>query len=127
MPKLKTESYSASAGDRTWLGSLHGLDSAQTVTIDPTDFAAKTKARVIPSGTPLALKAKKTVPYNAAATDDAGKLVGFLLTDQPADRGKVAAPMLDHGRIKIGRLPETFVVPASGNDLTTCTYVPKED
>ena len=124
MPKIKTEVFSA--GDQTWLGSLHGLEAARTMTIDPTDFTAKVRDKVISSGTALAVKDKKVVPYNQAGGDETAKLVGFLLTDQPSDRGKVAVPVLDHGRIKIAALPDTdFVIPAAGNDLTTCTYIPK--
>lgn len=124
MPKIKTESVSP--GDQTWLGSLHGLEAARTLTLDPADFTAKTRDRVIPSGTALAISSKKVVPYDQAGGGDSAKLVGFLLTDQPSDRGRLAVPVVDHVRVKIANLPDTgFAVPAAGNDLTSCVYIPK--
>ena len=114
MPKIKTESVSP--GDQTWLGSLHGVEAARTLTLDP----------VIPSGTTLAISGKKVVPYDQAGGGDSAKLVGFLLTDQPSDRGRLAVPVVDHVRVKIANLPDTgFAVPAAGNDLTSCVYIPK--
>ena len=92
----------------------------------PADFTAKTRDRVIPSGTALAISGKKVVPYDQAGGGDSAKLVGFLLTDQPSDRGRLAVPVVDHVRVKIANLPDTgFAVPAAGNDLTSCVYIPK--
>lgn len=124
MPKIKTEHFSA--GDQSWLATDRGLDSAVTMTLDPADFTAKIVDMVIPSGTALAVKETKTVPYDGAAGDDAAKLVGFLLTDQPADRGKLGVPVVTRVRVKVASLPDdTFTVPSADNDLTACTYVPK--
>lgn len=125
MPKLRTEILSV--GDQTWLGSLHGTDAARTLTIDPADFTTRVRDRTIPSGTALALSSGKVVPYDPAGAGDAAKLVGFLLTDQPADRGRVAAPVVDHVRVRVAGLPDAdFTVPPADKDLTACTYVPKE-
>ena len=111
----------------TWLGSAHGLRNARTMTLDPADFTAKVKDGVVPSGTAVAVVSGKLAPYNAAGSGDATKLVGFVLTDQSTTRGPVAAPVLDHGRIRLAGLPDTaFAVPAAANDLTTCVYVKKE-
>lgn len=126
MPKLKIEH--SSPGDQRWLGSLHGIDSARTVTIDPTDFTAKIVDKIIPSGTAVAVKGGKTVPYASNGSGGDEKLTGFILTDQPADAGKIAVPVVDHVRVKVGLLPDkTFVAPAAANDLTACTYLPKEN
>ncbi|WP_205570101.1 hypothetical protein [Actinomyces lilanjuaniae] len=122
MPKMRTEAFSP--GDQTWLGSLHGTDAARTVTLDPADFTAQAKDGVIPSGTALAHRDGRTVPWDPAAAE---ALAGFLLTDQPADRGRVAAPLVDRVRVVVGRLPDAaFEVPAPDRDATACTYVPRE-
>lgn len=114
--RLKTESFGS--GDMSWLGSSHGIRNARTVTIDPTAFAAKVKNGVIPSGTPVTITGGTATPY--AGT---GKFSGFLLTDQPGSGGKIAAPVIDHGRVKVKSLPETFTPPAAADDETTFVYV----
>lgn len=102
----------------SWLGSTHGLRNARTVTITPSDFSGKAKGGVIPSGTPVTITGGTAAPYAGS-----GKLSGFLLTDQPATGGKIAAPVFDHGRIVVAKLPESFTPPAATDDETTCTYV----
>lgn len=107
--------------DFTWLASAHGLREARTVTLDPTAFAAKAKDGVIPAGTPVTVAKGVATPYAAG-----GKFNGFLLTDQPATGGKVGAPVIDHGRVNVSRLPEAFEPPAAADDETTFVYIRKE-
>lgn len=100
------------AGDQRWLGSAHATDAAQTVTLDAAAFEAVAKNGVLPSGTPLKKgDAGKFEPVTAAGD----KLAGFLFTDQSLQpgRGDVVAPMVDHGRIRVDRLP------TSAFDVTT--------
>ncbi|VEG28039.1 hypothetical protein [Actinomyces howellii] len=125
MPKLRIEH--SSPGDQRWLGSLHGIDSARTVTIDPADFTARVVDKIIPSGTAVAVKGGKTVPYVSGGSGGEEKLTGFILTDQPADAGKIAVPVVDRVRVTVALLPDSgFTIPAAGNDLTACTYIPRE-
>lgn len=125
MPGFKSESFGA--GDQSWLGSTHGIRNARTEAFDPADFTSVTVSGTVPSGTALAKLAGKLVPYDAAAETDAGKLVGFLLTDQSATHGARGVPVLDHGRVKVANLPNSsFTPPAAAKDLTTIVFIPKE-
>ncbi len=107
MPGLKTETIGA--GDQSWLGSAHNIWNCQTVAPDPALFTLAAYPNGVPSGTPLGevTATGKLGPYNQGGADGRQTLAGFLFTDQkaPADRGW---PMLDHGRIKVNRLPVTF-------------------
>lgn len=107
--------------DMTWLGSAHGLRNARTVTVDPAAFTDQVKNGVIPSGTPVTVAKGVATPYAGS-----GKFSGFILTDQPVDAGKIGAPVLDHGRVNVGKLPVDFTVPAAADDETTIVYIPKE-
>lgn len=111
---LSVRNESFGAGDQTWLGSAHGTSSARTVTINR---SALTKATHFPenrlkSGFPLALVAGKCVPYNAAGSGGTEVLAGFLFTDQSVKDtgGDIVAPLLDHGRIRLSKLPVAGVL-----------------
>lgn len=98
-PKLTT--YGAT--DHRWLGSSHGTSSCQTVTLDHTALGAFADDKVIPAGIPLKKgTGGKYVPLTAAGDT----LAGFLFTAQEYTAGEdVVAPMLDHGRVRVDRLP----------------------
>ena len=115
------------SGDQSWLGSTHGLRNAQTMAFDPENFSDKAVGGVVPSGTPLAVHEKKLVPYDASGGSTKDVLVGFLLTDQPIKGGTRGVPVLDHGRVKIGNLPDkTFEAPTPEKNKTTIVFIPKE-
>lgn len=101
------------SGSQRWLGSAHGTDVAQSVTLDLskfTDFDGR-----IPAGLPL--KASAEGGKYEPVTDAGDALAGFLLTDQSfkAGAGDVIAPMVWHGRIRVSFLPEKAF------DVTTLT------
>lgn len=111
--QLNAVKESWGSDNQSWLGSSHATDNAQTVTLDGTKLSAFV-GKTIPSGIPLKKSESggKFEPV-AAAGDD---LAGFLFTAQSWDgKGDVVAPMLDHGRIKVGNLP------AAAFDVTTLT------
>ena len=95
--------------DLSWLGSAHATNNAQTITLDLTsgfadaDFYGK---GFIPSGVPVI---KLDSGLYGLYTEESGKpLAGFILTaqDNPGTTAtRVSAPLLDHGRIKVGNLP----------------------
>lgn len=130
MPKLRTESFGA--GDQSWLGSTHGMHEARTEVIDISAFTAGTHYPngYIPSGTAVALVAGMLVPYDKteATLTLAGILAGHLLTDQPVV-GTVdfAAPLLDHGRVRVGKVPYnntfTFAAPVAAAKRAATTIV----
>ncbi|QLF84146.1 capsid decoration protein [Gordonia phage Pytheas] len=106
---LRTETIGA--GDQSWLGSAHGTDACRTVTINR---SALTKATHFPdgrlkSGFALALVSGKYVPYNSAGSGGTEVLAGFLFTDQAVrdGGGDIVAPLFDHGRVKLAKLPST--------------------
>lgn len=133
MPRFRTEREYV-AGDMTWLGSGHGLRNARTAIVDISAFTAATHYPdgYIPSGTPVAEVAGVLVPYDAteATVTGAGVLAGFILTDQPLGVAPGAtatedfnAPLLDHGRVKVGNLPITFVAPTAAAKSAATTFV----
>ncbi|CAB0577082.1 hypothetical protein CIP107534_02415 [Corynebacterium diphtheriae] len=90
--------------NQKWLGSAHGTNACQTVTLDATKLTKFSKDGIIPSGIPLK---KGTGGKFEPVTEVSDKLAGFLFTTQ-SFKGKadVIAPMLDHGRIRVEYLPE---------------------
>lgn len=128
MPHVKTET--AGVGSLAWLASDHGIGNARTVMLDISGFdkTANYPNGYIPSGTPLALASGMVVPYTSAEATDtgAGILAGHLLTDQTVDGSGAdfAVPMLDHGRVKVSKVPkgtDTFAAPvkaAKGGNVT---------
>lgn len=131
MPRLSTETIST--GDMSWLGSAHGLRNARTVTLNLSAFTAGTyyPGGYIPSGTPVALAAGLLVPYDKTegTVTGAGILAGFILTDQPVvGTTNFAVPVLDHGRVKVAKVPYTagvftFTAPVAAAKGATTTFV----
>ena len=104
--------------DPSWLGSAHGLDSTETVTLDVSKFVEATHYPdgAILGGNPIA-KVTATGLYGPYTTADTttglGVLVGFLVGTQQVDgQTKLVAAMLTHGKIREARLP--FPVDAAG-------------
>jgi hypothetical protein len=119
-----------------WLGSNHGIRNARTEILDISAFTAGTHYPdgYIKSGTPVAKVGGVLVPYDAteATVTGAGILAGFVLTDIPlgVTPGATAVatedfnvPLLDHGRVKVGKLPVTFVAPAAAAKSANTQFV----
>lgn len=116
MSQFGIRSESFGAGDQSWIGSTHGIDSAKTVTLDPTAWAAKlTSDGVLKSGEAMAMSDGLAVPYVAGTNT----LVGFLLTDQTirANGGNATVPCVWHGRIILSKLPSTVAANATTSGL----------
>src|SRR5262245_58526304 len=115
---LRRESFGI--GDLTWLGSRHGVDNARTCTVDVSAFvsAGKVNNGYIKSGEPVKEAtvggSVLMVPYAGTGT-----LAGFLLTDVPVDprldpaTSDAVAPLLDHGRVVLSKLPSTVAANAT--------------
>lgn len=112
---FRTETFGA--GDQSWLGSAHGTDAARTGTINRSTLTKNTHYpdNTLKSGFPLALVSGKYVPYNSAGSGGTEVLAGFLLTDQSVkdSGGDIVAPILDHGRIKLSKLPVAVLATAT--------------
>lgn len=103
------------ADDQSWLGSAHATDAAQTITLDFSTFNTQHYPDGwLVSGLPL----KKTGEtaggqdlyglYSEGDGEEADVLAGFLFTPVklPHDtNGHAGAAILEHGRVKVGRLP----------------------
>lgn len=126
MPRMQTENYGS--GDTTWLGSTHAINSARTEMLDVSAFTAATHYPdgYIPSGTPVAKTGTGLVPYDAteATVTGAGILAGFVLFDQKVVGAyDFAVPLIDHGRVKVAKVPGTFVKPAAPAKVSATTIV----
>lgn len=129
MPKLRSETFGS--GDQTWLGSTHGIRNARTGIVDISTFTANTHYPdgYIRSGLPVALVDGKYVPYDVTVgtTTGAGVLAGHILTDQKIVGSEdFAAPIFDHGRVKVAKVAEIltgFVKPIAAKNATTILYI----
>lgn len=133
MPRFRTQ-QEVVTGDWTWLGSGHGIRNARTEILDISTFTAATHYPngYIPSGMPVAKVGGVLVPYDEteATVTGAGVLAGFILTDTPlfVAPGATATedtnvPLIDHGRVKVAKLPITFVAPAAAAKSAATTIV----
>lgn len=113
--------------DQSWLGSAHGTNSAQSVTLQTSAFTKATHYPngYFPSGLPLGkyatgANAGKFGPYTAGATDGTQTLAGFLFTATGAPRdgvSNVQGALLDHGRVIVARLPISVDATAQGTNV----------
>lgn len=122
MPRRREETFGT--GDQSWLGSAHGIWNCRTETLDVSKFTAANHYPdgYIPSGTPLTEAGGTVGPY---AND--GVLVGFLFTDLSVDAedDTLPVPVLDHGRVKVKRLPTADFTPPvlDANNATTVVFI----
>lgn len=128
MPRLTTESFGS--GDQSWLGSDHGIFNCRTESVDVSAFTAGTHYPngYIPSGFPVAKVGGLLVPYDKTegTVTGAGILAGHIFTDQRVvGTADFPAPLLDHGRVKAAKVPNSFVAPvaAAKAAATTIVYV----
>jgi len=129
MPKLQQETFGS--GDQTWLGSAHGIRNARTGIIDISAFTKSTHYPdgYIPSGFPVAVVNDLLVPYDptVGTTTGAGILAGHILTDQKVvGTADFAAPLLDHGRVKVAKVASilaNFAKPIPAKNATTIVYI----
>lgn len=106
-----TESFGSD--DQSWLGSAHGTDSTETISLDTSTFTPATHYPdgYFKSGIPLGeitATPGKYGPYDNAATDGRQTLVGFLFAAVKAPSVNTIDPsaaMLTHGKVRASRLP----------------------
>lgn len=108
---LRTNPTIVGNSDPSWLGSAHGTDATQSITLDISKFTKAThfpKGR-IKSGEPLGKITATGLygPYKSDATDGTDTAVGFLYGDVPVVDGDTALPaaILLHGQVKTANLP----------------------
>lgn len=129
MPRLKIETLGT--GDKSWLGSSHGIRNCRTATLNLSAFtsAGLYPNGYIPSGTPVALVGGLLVPYTSAeaTTTGAGVLAGHLFNDERVvGTGNFPAPLFDHGRVKAAKVPagtDAFTAPVAAAKRASQTIV----
>ena len=126
MPRLSTEL--TGGGDLSWLGSAHGISNARTEVLDVSAFTKATHYPdgYIKSGTPVAKVGGVLVPYDptVSVVTGAGVLAGFILTDQKVVGDKdFGVSVLDHGRVRVAKVPGGFVTPIADKSATTIVFI----
>lgn len=108
--ELGVRHSSVGQDDQSWLGSAHGTQATQTITIDTTTFtdAAHFTDGVggwLKSGLPLTVLRQENGQnvYGLWATTNA--LAGFLFTATQASADLVGGAILEHGRVRTAKLP----------------------
>lgn len=107
-----TETFGAE--NQSWLGSAHGTNECDTVTLDADKFVGTWADGIVPSGVVLGIVTGTglAVPYTDAGTHGAGSetAAGFLFTT--ADLGvvggvgqDVGAALFWHGEVVVASLP----------------------
>lgn len=110
--------------DQSWLGSEHGTQATESVTLDTSTFTAGTHypEGFFMSGIKLGkiTATGKYGPYDNAAADGRETLVGFLYAAVKApsvNTVDVAGAMLVHGKVRESRLPGGAVDAAGKTDV----------
>lgn len=96
--------------DRTWLGSAHGFEATDDVTLDADLFAGAlglTDGRIL-SGTVIGIVTASGLggPYDSGAGDGRETAVGVLQTTVPAMAGgRINAPIQTQGVLVAANMP----------------------
>ena len=106
---LGITSKSFGGGDDSWMGSRHGVETAQTITLDASAFTVTDD--IVKSGCPVALDGDLAVPYDPTPVTG-NTLHGFVIGDHSVADGDTPVAVLERGRIKTANLPVTFTPPA---------------
>lgn len=101
---IRTESYGG--GDDSWMGSRHGVDTAQTVTLDASAFTVTDD--IVKSGYPVEFDATSGL----AEPLTTGTLYGFVIGDHYIGNGDTPVAVLERGRVIVDNLPVSFTPPA---------------
>lgn len=124
MKLAQTTTVFSAAEDQSWLGSAHGTQEMDTITLDGDKFLATFPTGIVPSGVAVG-KITATglyAPYTDAATHGAGTdlLAGLLFTtiDLQGTTGATAtdspASLFWHGEVIESKLPVGHGVTAAG-------------
>lgn len=132
----------AAASSHEWLGSSHGTDATDSITLDGDRFLGAFPTGVVPSGVVLARDTVSglVVPYNPAFDADAvaagvqsqgaDVAIGHLMEDAhlggttAAAVGNVSAALLWHGQVIVAKLPAGHGLDAGARaDLPQIRYV----
>jgi hypothetical protein len=116
------------AENHEWLGSAHGTQEMESITLDHAAFLAVYTDGVVPSGVVVArnVAGTKVVPYATAAGDATGIAVGHLFTTTivPTDADTTGS-LFWHGSVIKSKLPTGHRLDAAAEaDLKHIHYRP---
>lgn len=109
---LRTEAFGVD--DQSWLGSAHGTDATESITLDTSAFTAGTHYTALGGHFKSGIALGKITatglygPYDGGAVDGREALAGFLYAAVPAPAAATTDPsgaMLVHGKVVTARLP----------------------
>lgn len=131
---LTTRTDSFAVEDQSWLGSRHGSDAADSITLDGTTLGAVFTDGKVPSGVVLGkiTASGKYGPYDDAASDGRQTAVYHLFTSVSLKnvlRGDstfhdVQGAGFWHGQVIVANLPTSHGLDAAGKvDLKNINYV----
>jgi hypothetical protein len=128
---IKTETFSATE-DQSWLGSAHGTNEADPITLDADAFLASFPTGVVPSGVVLGRVTATGLyrPYVDGNVDGTEVARGHLFTTvdlggtTAAAVDKVGAALYWHGEVVEAKLPTNHGLNAAAKaDLPQIRYV----
>ena len=124
-PTIKISTFGSDS--KAWLGSKHGHDTAESITLDPALMLAAFPDGEIPSGVVLGkvTATGRYGPYSNAAVDGREVARGHLLERRKVTVGQNAGgALLWHGQVVEGKLPTGHGLDAAGKaDLLLIHYV----
>ncbi len=111
----KTTTYGSDS--KEWLGSAHGVNNGDPVTLDGTLMVAVFTDGSVPSGVTLGkvTATGRYGPYSDAATDGRQTMVGHLLNPTKVATGtNPVEAMIRHGHVVEAKLPTNHGLDAAG-------------
>lgn len=128
---IRRETFGAPE-DHSWLGSQHGTDNCDPITLDGDAFLATFTDGIVPSGVVLGRVTATGLyaPYDGAAADGSEVAKGHLFTTKElggttaATVGNVSAALYWHGEVVEANLPVGHGLDAAAKaDLPQIRYV----
>lgn len=132
---LVTQTFTASE-DQSWLGSAHGTNAADPITLNAASFVSAFPTGIIPSGVVLGkiTATGRYAPYIDGNSDGTQTAVGHLLTTVDLTNGgllpasanwaNASAALFSHGQVVEAKLPTGHGLDAAGKvDLKLIQYV----
>lgn len=105
---LRTETFTPGE-DQSWLGSAHGTESTESITLDASAFIGTFTDGIIPSGVVLGKITATGLygPHDSDNADGTEVAVGLLFTTIDTKEGDVDSPaaLFTHGKVKVDNLP----------------------